>query len=278
MVGYKLEAARRERRAFVEAARRGVIASKPRLRFGQVAGWWVERFDRRVAVGERCERTLDFRRYHIEHHLLPVFGGRLLREITVGDIAELLDSLRTQGRAENTMAGALATVQCVMRFAVRYGWVADSPVDKLEADERPHPNRLAYRVLGREEIQRLLDACLPAYRPLIATALYTGTRQSELLSLTWADVDITDGMVHVRAQLSRAGGGMPCRRVRLKTRSARRQIPLSPQLAALLQHHRKASSFKAGSDWVFATRNGTPLNQRNVQAKCAFPRRTRGRA
>lgn len=264
-IGYELDVARRERRAFVEAARWGVVASAPRLRFGQVASWWAERFARRVAAGERCERTLEFRRYHLEHHLLPVFGSRLLREITVHDIAEQLALLREQGRAENTIAGALATLQCVLRFAVRNGWILDSPVDKLEADERPHPARLAHRVLGREEIKRLLDACLSAYRPLIATALYTGMRQSELLGLTWDDIDIPGGMVHVRAQLSRTRSGMPCRRVRLKTRSARRQIPLSPQLAALLRGHRETSTFNAAGDWVFATRNGTPFHQRNVQ-------------
>ncbi len=36
------------------------------------------------------------------------------------------------------MASALGTLQSVMRFAVRNGWVPDSPVDKLEHDERPH--------------------------------------------------------------------------------------------------------------------------------------------
>ena len=110
-VGYELDAARRERRAFVEAVRWGVIASAPRLRFGRVAGWWVERFERRVATGGRCEHILEFRRYHLEHHLLPAFDDRLLREITARDVAELLDSLREHGRAENTIAGALATLQ-----------------------------------------------------------------------------------------------------------------------------------------------------------------------
>jgi hypothetical protein len=123
-VGYEFDAARQERRAFVEAARWGVVASAPRLRFGQVAGWWVERFARHVAAGERCERTLEFRRYHLERHLLPAFGSRLLREITIDDIAEQLALLREQGRAENTIAGALATLQCVLRFAVRNGWTA----------------------------------------------------------------------------------------------------------------------------------------------------------
>lgn len=252
-VGYGLEAARQERQAFVEAARWGVIASAPRLRFGQAASWWVERFARRVAAGERSERTLEFRRYHLEHHLLPALGDRPLREITVHDIADLLDALRERDRAENTIAGARATLQCVLRFAVRNGWMPDSPVGNLEADERPHPTRLAHRVLGREEIQKLLDECLPSYRPLIATALYTGMRQPELLGLTWEDIDTPRGLVHVRAQLSRPRGGMPSRRIRLKTRSARRQIPLAPQLASLLHDHRDTSRFKAVSDWVFAT-------------------------
>lgn len=109
-----------------------------------------------------------------------------------------------------------------------------------------------------------MPACRPT-APLIATALYTGVRQSELLGLIWDDIDIRGGSIHVRAQLSRTRTSMPCRRVPLKTRSARRQIPLSPQLAALLQGHCETSRFKALGNWVFATRNDTPLNQRNVQ-------------
>jgi integrase len=54
-------------------------------------------------------------------------------------------------------------------------------------------------VLGREQIARLLDACLPAYGTLIATALFTGMRHSEVLGLISDHVDLPGGMVHVRA-------------------------------------------------------------------------------
>jgi hypothetical protein len=40
--------------------------------------------------------------------------------------------------------------------------------------------------------------------------------------------------------ISRAHGGTPARRVRLKTPSAVRDIPLLPQLAALLKRHKLA--------------------------------------
>jgi len=49
------------------------------------------------------------------------------------------------------------------------------------------------RSLTKEEIKRLLDACdnseSPALPVLIRLALATGARKSELLKLTWADVD-----------------------------------------------------------------------------------------
>lgn len=264
-VGYDLDVARAERRAFIEAARWGVIAAAPRLRFDTVAEWWVGRFARKVASGERHERTLELHRYHLDRHLLPELGPGLIRHVTTADVADLLDRLRERGRSEKTIAGALATLESVMRFAVRNGWIADSPVGKLENDERPHPTRRTQRVLGREEIARLMGACLPTYRALIATALLTGMRLSELLGLIWDDVDLVGGCVRVRAQLSRAHRDAPARRVAPKTPSALRHIPLAPQLAALLREHRCGSPHQTGGDWVFATRKGTPLSQRNVQ-------------
>jgi hypothetical protein len=50
-----------------------------------------------------------------------------------------------------------------------------------------------------------------------------------------------------------------------------REIPLVPQLAAVLREHKGQSPFSRGSDYVFATRTGTPLLHRNA-ARLAFTR------
>jgi len=210
-------------------------------------------------------RTLEIHGYYLHRHVLPVIGGRLIREISVADIADLLDRLRERGCAEKTAAGALGTLGNVMRFAVRNNWIGDNPVEKLERHERPRPGRHPQRALGRDEIARLLDCCLPAYRPLVATALYTGMRLSELLGLVWGDVDFNRGCIHVRAQLSMAHLGSPAKRVPPKTEAAHRQIPLTPQLAGLLRERRLAAACSGGGDWVFSTRKGTPFSQRNIQ-------------
>jgi integrase len=251
-------------------AKFGVVATAPRLRLAVVAGWWLERYERRVNRGERRARTLDIHTYYPNRNVLPLLGSRLIREITVADIAELLERLRDRGCAEKTVAGALGTLNNVTRFAVRNNWIAESPVEKLERHERPRPERHPQRALGREEIARLLANCLPTYRDLVAAAIYTGMRLSELLRLTWDDVEFNRGLIHVRAQLSRSHIGSPARRVAPKTRAAVRQIPLTPRLAGLLRDRRLAATRSAGRDWVFSTRNGTPLSQRNIQRSALY--------
>jgi len=262
-----LDDARSARARLVIAAHAGVLPACPRLTFATVAGRWLERFEAMVAVGERRERTLESHRYHLSRHPLPALGRRRIAAITVDDIAALIGSLVAQGRAPRTIAGALATLGAILRFALRRGYITENPLRRLEAGERPRPATRPQRALGQDEIARLLGACAPRYRLLVVTALYTGMRISELLALTWADIDFVAGVVRVRAQLSRAHRGVPAQRVPPKTAAAIRDIPLVAQLASLLREHRGATSFAAAGDYVFATSRGTPLGHRNVEGR-----------
>jgi integrase len=263
-VGPNLELARRERQRLITTMQDQLPSRSPRLRFETIAYRWMSRFEARVAAGERHPRTLEDHRYRLEHHLLPAFATRRMSALTVDDIAALLDALRAKGCSPKTAAGALATLHTIVRSARRHGWIATDPVDQLEADERPRPARRRQRVLGRDEIQRLLAACAPGDWLMVATALYTGLRVSELLGLIWKDIDFDQGEIHVRAQLSRAHRGSPPRRVVTKTPASVRDVPLVPQLARLLADHRRRSRFAKDSEWVFATANGTPFSHRNV--------------
>jgi integrase len=266
-VGFDLAEARRARLALIAATREGKVPVSPRLRFETVAGWWLERFEAKVAAGERHPRTLEAHRYQLDRHLLPAVGRRAIASLTVDDVAELLHQLRRTGRSA-TSASALATLQSVLRFARRCGWIVADPVERLEHDERPRPGRRRQRVLGRAEIERLLGACAQRDRLMLATVLYAGLRISELLGLVWDDVDLAAGVIHVRAQLSRAHRGAPARRVAPKTPASVRDVPLLPQLARLLSGHRQRSRFARGADWVFATARSTPYGHRNISRRC----------
>jgi integrase len=266
-VEFDLGEARRERLALIAATRERKVPVSPQLCFETVAGWWLDRFEAKVAAGERHPRTLEAHRYQLDRHLLPALGRRAIASLTVDDVAELLHELRRTGRSAKTSASALATLQSVIRFALRCGWIVADPVELLEHDERPRPQPRRQPVLGRAEIERLLGVCSPRDRLMIATVLYTGLRISELLGLVWDDVDFAAGVIHVRAQLSRAHLGAPARRVAPKTPASVRDVPLVTQLARLLSAHRQRSPFAGGADWVFATARGTPYGHRNVSRR-----------
>jgi integrase len=74
-VGFDIAAARRERLALIAATREGSVPVAPRLRFETVAGRWLDRFEAKVAVGERHPRTLEAHRYQLDRHLLPALGA-----------------------------------------------------------------------------------------------------------------------------------------------------------------------------------------------------------
>jgi integrase len=97
---------------------------------------------------------------------------------------------------------------------------------------------------------------------MIRVAAITGLRLSELLGLTWKEVEFNSETLHVRFQLSVATKSSAAHRVRPKSKDSVWSLPLfdaSKPLAELSL----ASRFSKPTDYVFCTRDGKPLSQRN---------------
>jgi integrase len=262
-----IDEARRQRELLQSIARMGELPVSPRLTFAEVAARWLAEFEAKVAASERRDRTLDLYRSQLRRHLLPRFGRRRLALITTDDVVVVMRELQAEGLSPWTIKRILGALSCVFTFALRRGYITSHPFLRLERDERPHPLRSDQRVLTRTELARLFAACPHRYRPLLLTGAYTGMRLSEVLGLSWTDVDFAGGVVHVRHQLARGRRGVPPHRISPKTRASIREIPLLPQLAAVLRQHKRDSPFTAGSDYVFATGNGTPFLHHNVSKR-----------
>jgi integrase len=239
-VGRKLAQARKARDVLSAKAQRGELLAPTTLTFGEIAATWMENLEALVAAGERAERTCEHYRYHLDKNILPSLGKVRIQHLATDDIAALISRLRARGLSAKTISGA---------------------------HERPRAHKRDQRVLNHEQITVLLDGADERYRPILATALYTGMRLNELLGLAWGDVDLVEGFIHVRHQLSRPTLENPAHRVRLKTPAATRDIPLLPQLGALLKRLKLASFHSADNDYVFATATGTPLGFRNVERR-----------
>ena len=98
-------------------------------------------------------------------------------------------------------------------------------------------------------------------------------RQGELLALRWRDVDLAQGVVHVRATLQPGGKiGGP------KSSSGRRQISLVEIAVDALQRHRRRQieeRLALGPDWenldlVYTNTKGNHIDANNLRHR-AFP-------
>jgi integrase len=133
---------------------------------------------------------------------------------------------------------------------MKRGWTNANPV---AAVDRPRGNGADpdIRFLDLEEFEALLratpdDLLGPTERVLYRAAGMTGLRQGELVALRWRDVDWRAGLIRVRRNYTRGEFGTP------KSRRSSRAVPMADLLAAELDRHFQASSYRADDDLVFA--------------------------
>ncbi|MEJ7791947.1 MAG: site-specific integrase [Gaiellaceae bacterium] len=253
------------------AIRAGEAVAPSRAKLDEVASSFFEMFESLVAAGEKSERTLDLYRQRYRSHLERPLGRLRIQNLRAEHVARVLGELRRQGLSPWTITGVYTLLGTILNHAVTRGIINDSPLRRLSRTERPAGrNRTRARVLTEKEIEQLIDSTPESYRALVATAAYSGLRQSELLALRWCDVDFEEEVLFVRHQLSRATRAKPARLLPLKTDAGERTVILLPALHRMLRQHRE-TAFKRGhaqtDDFLFATLTGQPIYYRNASAR-----------
>jgi integrase len=243
-------------------ARRGrgeTVAPDSRLRFSDAADLWLAG----PVLDLRAATQAGYRSV-VEQHLKPRYGGRKLDSMTADDLAALVREMRDGGKSEATIHAALGAVSRIYKFAARrLGFTGINPTTLLLSSERPKVSLAKRRpIFTPEQIEQTLAAATEPYRTLFTVAALTGARVSELCGLTWADVrlgDLDDGEITFAWQVDRKGKRRPT-----KTDGSARTVPIPRELALILARHKLASHDTRPEAFVFATRSGRPLGQRNV--------------
>lgn len=161
-------------------------------------------------------------------------GEKLLSDISPVLIAELKDGLlkgitcRGKIRTPATVNRYLAILSHVFSFACKErGWITDNP---LRAISKPKESRGRVRFLDENERERLLTSCKESKNSVlylvVILALSTGMRYSEIMNLTWSNVDF----FKKRIILEETKNG------------EKRQVPLEGKALELLKAHEKKRS------------------------------------
>jgi integrase len=132
-------------------------------------------------------------------HFKRVWGNPPIHTLTV----EVLDQYRALRLGEKvgpaTINREMATLKHALSKAVEWKLLRKTAREELVAIKKyQEPSgRLRY-LSGPAEADRLLTACEDSLKPVVLTALHTGMRKEELLSLTWEAVDMTHGFIRLK--------------------------------------------------------------------------------
>jgi integrase len=235
---------------------------RTRATFRELAAEWLLEQEARLRAGEMSPRTYESYELGLRRHVLPDFATWQVRAIGPDDLVAWIRKLRSAGYAPHSVHNYWGPLHLVLTYAVRLGVIASSPADRLTSAERPKPGAGRRRFLDRHEIELLVRATPERYRVTIACGLFSGLRLSELLGLTWSQIDFRRDVIRVRHQMGRDG-----KRRRLKTAAARRDVILMAQLARELRRLRLASPFSGDDDLVFCSTAGKTIGHRNLTAR-----------
>lgn len=136
-------------------------------------------------------------RYRIAALATTAMASQCLGAITTADVKAYRDHLASAGNSGSTVRLKLALLSRVFSVAAKeWGYAVANPVASVT--KPPAGKARSRRLTGTEE-QRLLESASqcqnPHIAPLIAFAIETGMRRGEMLSMTWADVDLSRSVV-----------------------------------------------------------------------------------
>jgi len=161
------------------------VAVKDTTDFDELLDWWWAEYG--------CRLRSPTIRSFAEKHLRATLGPVPLRE--VGSKLEGILNAKTEELSPESLNHLRALVHRIFSVAARRGrWQGTNPATLMPRFKVP---KRVPDYLKTEEVPRLLSALDECWRPIFATAIFTGMRKGELVALRRSDVDMEAGTITV---------------------------------------------------------------------------------
>lgn len=278
-VGYDPGTGKPVRKSFYGRSQREV-KEKMQTAQGQItSGDWLE--PSRITVedwmriwaedytGHLKPRTTIMYRGYINNHIIPGLGKAPLQKLQPHDVQKFYNKL-SKDLAPKSVKNIHGILHKALKQAVANGMMRANPADFCTL---PKAKRAEIKPLGEEEMKAFIHKSLEktdTSRLFFAVDMLTGMRQSEILGLTWENVDLENGLIYVKQQLQLVGG----KYVLLTPKHDKeRVISISPYVVKLLQRQeleQKKWQMAAGPVWdnpnnyVFTDELGDNLKRHTI--------------
>jgi integrase len=192
----------------------------------------------------------------LDKWILPNIGDKLMPEVSNGVLRELVDKMTAARLSTKTIVNYTQVVKLVVASVV------NSEGEQIYPRQWNHdfiglpivdPSKQRRPTLTETELGEILFSTRPRYAVLFALLAGTGLRIGEALGLKPTDLSSDCRVLHVRRSIWGGQEQEP------KTPAAVREVDIAEPLSRLLREY---VSGKSG--YLFATKKGRPIQQRNV--------------
>lgn len=170
--------------------------------------------------------------------LVEEFGNLDIKELNTIIVEQWQSRLLKKSRPA-TVNRKLACLKQMLTKAVDWDWATEETLKQVRKVKFMKENNRKLRFLNTDECQRLIDCCPHHLKPIVITALNTGMRKGEILSLKWCQVDLRHGYISLID--TKCGEG--------------REIPINNTLITLLEE----IPHSIESMYVFTGKDGNPF-------------------
>ncbi|MQY52390.1 Arm DNA-binding domain-containing protein [Rhodocyclus gracilis] len=220
-----------------------------------------------------AEKSIEWRNSHrkvvrgdLDRVLIPKFGEKAVGNILKADILAFraeLAKVQARGKTKSLSTSRINKVlnplrmilnEAADRFDFRTPFTNIKQLKVRKSDVQP---------FSLDEVSRILDTVRVDFRDYYTVRFFTGMRTGEIDGLKWQYVDFERRLILVRETI------VERQEEYTKTDGSQRDIRMSQKVFDALK--RQEAATRHLSKYVFCSRDGTPLDHKNVTRRVWYP-------